>query len=43
MYPEGYSLECLDNISDGFDLLGNTVVINVVEEVVKRIADTYNI
>lgn len=41
-YPERYSLECLDNISDGFDLLGNTVVINVVEEVVKRIADTYN-
>lgn len=40
-YPDSYSLECLDNIRDGFDLLGNTVVINVVEEVCKRIADIY--
>ena len=41
-YPEEYSLDCLANVSDGFDLLGNTVVINVVEEVVKRIVNTYN-
>lgn len=40
-YPDTYSLKCLKNINDGFDLLGNTVVINVVEEVAKRIADVY--
>lgn len=40
-YPDTYSLDCLNNVSDGFDLLGNTVVINVVEEVAKRIANIY--
>ncbi|ELC8442523.1 DNA (cytosine-5-)-methyltransferase [Clostridium perfringens] len=40
-YPDDYSLDCLQKMSDGFDLLGNTVVINVVEEVAKRIAETY--
>ncbi len=40
-YPDTYSLSCLDDIRDGFDLLGNTVVINVVEEIAKRMADTY--
>lgn len=40
-YPDTYSLNCLNNVSDGFDLLGNTVVINVVEEVAKKIADIY--
>ncbi|MDK0760480.1 DNA (cytosine-5-)-methyltransferase [Clostridium perfringens] len=40
-YPEEYSLNCLDNVKDGFDLLGNTVVINVVKAVVNRIVDAY--
>ena len=43
-YPETYTLEDFNNLKDiksGFDLLGNTVVINVVKEVSNRIADTY--
>ena len=43
-YPETYTLEDFDNPKDkknGFDLLGNTVVINVVKEVSERIANTY--
>lgn len=43
-YPETYTLEDFDNKKDkknGFDLLGNTVVINVVKEVSERIANTY--
>lgn len=43
-YPETYTLEDFDNSKDkksGFDLLGNTVVINVVKEVSGRIANTY--
>lgn len=40
-YPENYSLDCLDKIDEGFDLLGNTVVINVVEEVADRLANEY--
>ena len=43
-YPETYTLEDFDNQKDkkdGFDLLGNTVVINVVKEVSGRIANTY--
>ena len=43
-YPETYTLEDFDNPKDkksGFDLLGNTVVINVVKEVSERIADAY--
>ena len=43
-YPETYTLEEFDNEKDkksGFDLLGNTVVINVVKEVSERMADTY--
>ena len=43
-YPETYTLEDFDNPKDkksGFDLLGNTVVINVVKEVSERIADVY--
>ena len=40
-YPEEYSLNCLDNVKDGFDLLGNTVVINVVKAVVNRVVDAY--
>ena len=43
-YPETYTLEDFNNSKDiksGFDLLGNTVVINVVKEVSNRIADTY--
>lgn len=40
-YPENYNLEILENVNDGFDLLGNTVVINVVEAVAKRLAQVY--
>ena len=43
-YPETYTLEEFNNEKDkksGFDLLGNTVVINVVKEVSERMADTY--
>ena len=40
-YPENYSLDCLDKIDEVFDLLGNTVVINVVEEVADRLANEY--
>ena len=43
-YPETYTLQDFDNPKDkksGFDLLGNTVVINVVKEVSERIANTY--
>lgn len=43
-YPETYTLEDFNNPKDmksGFDLLGNTVVINVVKEVSNRIANTY--
>ena len=43
-YPETYTLEDFNNSKDmksGFDLLGNTVVINVVKEVSNRIANTY--
>lgn len=44
-FPEGYSLDILNeenkSINKGFDLLGNTVVVNVVEEIAKRIAEKY--
>lgn len=43
-YPETYTLEEFNNPKNkkaGFDLLGNTVVINVVKEVSGRIANTY--
>ncbi|WP_288327017.1 DNA (cytosine-5-)-methyltransferase [uncultured Clostridium sp.] len=40
-YPDTYSLNCLNNISDGFDLLGNTVVIPVVKQVAKRLGEAY--
>lgn len=40
-YPETYSLDCLKNKKNGFDLLGNTVVINVVREVASRLAENY--
>lgn len=40
-YPETYSLDFLKNKRNGFDLLGNTVVINVVHEVASRVAQTY--
>ena len=40
-YPEEYSLDCLEKVSDGFDLLGNTVVVNVVEMVANRLSEAY--
>lgn len=40
-YPESYSLQSLDDINEGFDLLGNTVVINVIEKISDRLLDTY--
>lgn len=42
-YPETYSLEFFNGddkeINKGFDLLGNTVVVNVVKSVAQRLAD----
>lgn len=44
-FPESYSLEILreenKSINKGFDLLGNTVVVSVVREVAKRVAERY--
>ena len=40
-YPEEYSLNCLEKVSDGFDLLGNTVVVNVVEKVADKLSMAY--
>ncbi|MEG1008811.1 MAG: DNA (cytosine-5-)-methyltransferase [Clostridia bacterium] len=44
-FPESYSLDILNeenkSINKGFDLLGNTVVVSVVREVAKRIAEKY--
>lgn len=44
-FPEDYSLDILNekstSINKGFDLLGNTVVVNVVREVAKRVAERY--
>lgn len=43
-YPESYSLSDFDSPDKkrlGFDLLGNTVVINVIREVSKRLAKSY--
>lgn len=44
-FPENYSLDLLNegntSINKGFDLLGNTVVVNVVREVSKRVAEKY--
>ncbi len=45
-YPDGYSLDSFNNskkeINEAFDLLGNTVVIPAMTEVIKRVADVYN-
>ena len=44
-YPEDYSLDMfLDTkkgIADAFDLLGNTVVIPVMKDVITRVANVY--
>lgn len=43
-FPENYSLGILEeskSIRKGFDLLGNTVVVNVVKEVAKRVAEKF--
>lgn len=44
-FPEEYSLDILNeentSINKGFDLLGNTVVVNVAREVSKRVAEIY--
>lgn len=44
-FPESYSLDILSqeskSINKGFDLLGNTVVVSVVREVSKRVAEKY--
>lgn len=44
-FPESYSLDILSeenkSINKGFDLLGNTVVVSVVREVAKRVAEKY--
>ena len=45
-YPDSYSLDMFNNskkeINEAFDLLGNTVVISAVTEVIKRVADVYD-
>lgn len=45
-YPDTYSLDMFNNsrkeINEAFDLLGNTVVIPVVTEVIKRVAEIYD-
>jgi len=38
-FPEWYEMPV--SVSDGFDLLGNTVAVTVVEEVAKRLAEVY--
>ena len=38
-YPDTYKFET--NVSDGYDLLGNTVVVPVIREVAKRVLDVY--
>ena len=38
-YPEWFKIPVNDN--DGFDLLGNTVAVNVVDAVAERLAETY--
>ena len=44
-YPEEYSLDILNDedrlVNKGFDLLGNTVVVNVARAVAKRVAEKY--
>lgn len=44
-YPEEYSLDIFDSkVSSrrkGFDLLGNTVAVPVIEQIAKKLADTY--
>lgn len=44
-FPEDYSLDILNqenkSINKGFDLLGNTVVVSVVKEIAKRVAEKY--
>lgn len=43
-YPETYSLDMFNTKSEivkAFDLLGNTVVVPVVKEVAKRVAEKY--
>lgn len=38
-YPEDFKFDV--SIEDGYDLLGNTVVVPVIREVSKRILDIY--
>ena len=44
-YPEEYSLDMFLNtkkgINEAFDLLGNTVVVSVMKDVILRVADVY--